>query len=364
MNCIHQIYGTHCAAGTLVPPQGGREGAGQGAGYAVRASSVQGDDLLRRYQQAEPELYYQLPQDVTASAREQLDPAKAPKRMVFIPSESGADLLALISYRRTGSEDGADSNFAHVLVNCPENRQAWWSNLRCLELWAAPRWVTEDSSGIPSVLEPLADLSEMHSGGQPLISRELVLRFLTAPAGEDWGAAASIVSRRWQRMPPERRCELFTIALGGFLAAGGKLLLVAEPSVAALWFYGILRLLPNIPVFAEMGFSTFEPRVYSKRIALAATCFHHPKTTDVPKNLYSSSLFTMNTYLKRCSRAFVGEGFYAPFVVDRLLRYGWQAVERFLVRLQVGGAQTLQDLEEMSVRLGGAPSVGERGIDA
>jgi len=65
----------------------------------------------------------------------------------------------------------------------------------------------------------------------------------------------------------------------------------------------------------------------------------------------------MNTFRRRCSRAFVGEGFYAPFVVDRLLRYGWDAVERFLVRLQVGGAETVEDLEAMSTRLGSTPSV-------
>ena len=356
MNCIHQAYCTDCPAGS--PPLGQDDGghSDQKAGYGPRASSFPGEDLRRWYEQVGPELYYQLPQDVPAEARERFDPAKAPKRLVFVPSEAGSDVLALISYRRAATEGEQVSNFAHVLINRPSERRTWWSNLACLELWGAPRWVTEESNGMPSVLEPLIDLNEMLGGRQPLISRELVLEFLTAPVGHDWGAAAAVVPRRWQRMPPERRCELFTLALGGFLAAGGKLLLVAEPSLAALWFYGILRLVPNIPLFAGMGFSTFEPRVYSKRIALAATCFADPAKTDVPKKLYSAGLFTMNTFRRRCSRAFVGEGFYGPFVVDRLLRYGWQAVDRFLIRLQVGGAQTLEDLETMSTRLGGVQS--------
>lgn len=338
----------------MAPDDGGR--SDPKAGYGPRASSLRGEDLRRWYEQVGPELYYQLPQDLPAEARERFDPGRAPRRMVFLPSEVGCDVLALISYRRAPSEAEPVSNFAHVLINQPSGRQSWWSNLACLELWGAPRWVTEQSNEVPSVLEPLADLSEMLGGQRPLVSRESVLDFLTAPVGRDWGATAAIIPRRWQRMPPERRTELFTLALNGFLGAGGRLLLVAEPSLAALWFYGILRLVPNIPLFANMGFSTFEPRVYSKRIALAATCFADPAKTDVPRRLYSAGVFTMNTFRRRCSRAFAGGGFYAPFMVDRLLRYGWPAVDRFLVRLQVGGAETVEDLEAMSTRLGGVQS--------
>jgi len=356
VNSVHQAYCTDCPAGS--PPLGQDDGghADQEAGYGPRASSLHGEDLRRWYEQVGPELYYQLPQDVSLDGRERFDPAKAPKRLVFMPSEVGADVLALISCRGTAALGERVSSFAHVLFNHPAERRTWWSNLACLELWGAPRWVTEVSSEIPPVLEPLSDLNEMLGGRQPLVSRDSVREFLTAPVGHDWGEAAAVVPRRWQRMPPERRCELFTLALNGFLAAGGRLLLVAEPSLAALWFYGILRLLPNIPLFAGMGFSTFEPRVYSKRLALAATCFADPAKADVPKNLYSAGMFTMNTFRRRCSRAFAGEGFYASFVVDRLLRYGWDAVGRFLVRLQVGGAQTVEDLETMSTRLGGVQS--------
>ena len=164
-------------------------------------------------------------------------------------------------------------------------------------------------------------------------------------------------------MRPEQRRKLFTISLGGFLAAGGQLLLVAEPSIAALWFYGILRLLPNIPMFAGMGFSTYEPQVASLHVPLAATCFAQPATTDLAKKLYASPRFAMNTYRKRCSRALAGDRLYAQFIVDRLLRYEWPAVERFLVRLQVGGAKTVQDLETMTSRLAGCNRLiaGHRG---
>ncbi len=155
-------------------------------------------------------------------------------------------------------------------------------------------------------------------------------------------------------MQPEQRRRLFTTTLGGFLAAGGQLLLVAEPSIAALWFYGILRLLPNIPLFAGMGFSTYEPQVASLGVPLVATCFAQPATTDLAKRLYSSPRFAMNTYRKRCSRALGGDRPYAQFIVDRLVRYEWPAVERFLVRLQVGGAKTVEDLETMTLRLAGA----------
>jgi hypothetical protein len=47
----------------------------------------------------------------------------------------------------------------------------------------------------------------------------------------------------------------------------------------------------------------------------------------------------------RCSRALAGDRPYTQFIIDRLLRYEWPAAERFLVRLQVGGAKTVEDLE-------------------
>ena len=355
MSRIHQLYCTHCPP-TGPDPGQDRQGFSNPGGYGIRASSLEGEDLRRRYEQVEPHLYYGLPRDVPEEARTQFDTARAPQRMVFVPSEEGHDALALISYRRVETDGDSTSNFAHVLLNHAAESHTWWSNLTCLQLWGAPRWVKEDSDGLPTVLESLSDLNEVLGDRPPLVSQDLVLKFLTAPVGDDWGEGAAIVPRRWRKMPAEQRCELFTITFSGFLAAGGKLLLVAEPSIAALWFYAMLRLLPNIPLFAEMGFSTFEPHVRSLRVPLAATCFARPATTDLARKLYCDPRFAMNTFRKRCSRAFVGEGFYGSFMVDRLVRYGWDAVKRFLVRLQVGGAKTVEDLEAMSARLGGVQS--------
>jgi hypothetical protein len=370
---IHQIYLAYRPAGSSAPGHDGANNPNTG-GYALRASSVRAEDPRDWCQRAEPDLDYQLPRDVPVEVRARLAVSKSPQRMVFCPHDDGYDVLALVSHRRetpakgtggppdvaenqptTGStESDADSSFAHVLINDPQGKPAWWSNLTCLELWGAPRWARDDSAELPTELESLSDLSEMLGGRPPLVSRDLVVKFLTAPAGADWGNVSAVVPRRWQKMRPEQRCKLFTVTLGGFLAAEGQLLLVAEPSVAALWFYGFLRMLPNIPMFAGMGFSTYEPQVASLRVPLVATCFAHPATTDLAKRLYSAPRFAMNTYRKRCSRAFAGDQLYAPFIVDRLLRYGWPAVERFLVRLQVGGAKTVQDLEAMTSRLAGA----------
>ncbi len=353
MGRIHQIYCTHCTFASSVFEQRRGDGADRVCGYSPRASSLDADDLLRWYQQIVPHLHYRLPEDVPPEARLRMDASTAPQRLVYVPAVDGSDMLALVCYRRTDREDLPESSFAHVLVHSPPNRHGWWSNLACLELWGASRWVTEDSAEIPFVLESFSSLQEMLGGRAPRIGRDLVLKFLTAPPGEDWGDAAAVVPPRWRQMPPEERRGLFTDTLSGFLGAGARILLVAEPSVAALWFYGMLRLLPNIPLFATLGFSTFEPQGENPKTPLAATCFDDPTTSDLPPAAYSGSAFAVNTFLDRRSENPASEAFYAPFMVDRLIRHGWEAVERFLVRLQVGGAQTLEDLEVMTSRLGG-----------
>ncbi|MGQ9576769.1 MAG: hypothetical protein ACUVUC_15790 [Thermoguttaceae bacterium] len=352
MSWIHQIYYTRCLRAAQVAQQEGQQPSATQGEYSPRASSLQGEDLRRWGKQIEPELYYQPPEDMPEGVRAGLDPATAPQRLVFLPSPDGFDVLALVCYQGGQQGNRAESNFAHVLLNYPHSYRLWWSNLACLELWGAPGWVTRDSSDIPAVLQCLSRLSQMHEGQEPLIGPELVLKFLTAPVGTDWGRGAAVVTPRWQQTPPARRRKAFVTALSGFLAAGARLILVAEPSVAALWFYGILRLVPNIPIFATLGFSTFEPKLDRLRTALAATCFSDPANSDLPLAVYNAPVFTMNTFRNRCSPRFELRRFYAPFIVNRLIRHGWEAVERFLMRLQVGGADTLEDLETMSLRLG------------
>ena len=348
---IHQVYWTNRPSGSPVPRQDGEEHPLAG-GYAVRASSLQGEDLRGWCQHAEPEIYYQLPRDVPAEARARLDASKTPQRMVFSPYEDGHDVLALVSHRRAEAEGSPDSSFAHVLINDPQDRPTWWSNLACLELWGAPRWVREDSAEIPAELESLSDLSEMLGGRPPLVNRDLVVKFLTAPAGEDWHERRRSFRAAGRRCGPSSGANCSPSRSAGFWPPGAN---------SSWWSSRALRHYGSTASFACCPTSPCLPgwgsRPTSRRSApcapLAATCFAHPATTDLARRLYAAPRFAMNTYRKRCSRAFVGDRLYAQFIVDRLLRYGWPAVERFLVRLQVGGAKTLEDLETMTTRLAG-----------
>ena len=51
---------------------------------------------------------------------------------------------------------------------------------------------------------------------------------------------------------------------------------MVEPELAALLFYGALRLLPDVPWTQAVSFCTFEPNPDARCTTLAATYFHDP----------------------------------------------------------------------------------------
>lgn len=350
---IQQIYCTHCTYGTSVLEPREGELADRVLGYSARAASLERNELRDYYRQIERFLSYYLPSDTPGEEKPRLDAESAPRRFFVLPSMGNLQLVGQISYRATDTAGRVGSYFAHVLLAPREPAPAAdsaWSTLDALRLWQAP-WADQDSPELPRKLPALERVDELWSGAQPALNDELVLRFLQTPAGEALDDPAHVVPPRWQSMPAHERTNLLVNTLQGLLALGlprrASVLLVTEPSVAALVFYGVARLLPAA-LLDGVSFSTYEPAAERLPVTLAATTFFSPETSDVRPDLYRRGGLVLNTYNGRTSESGPPPGEYARFIVEQLLTDGWANVDRLLESFQAAGAKRPEDLEVLA----------------
>ena len=345
MNPIHQIYCTHCTYGTSALEQREGELADRVLGYSARASSLERTDLRNCYRQVERFLYYYLPSDTPAEEKLRLDASTAPRRMFFSPALGEFQVLGQISYRQQDTAGRPGSYFAHVLLGSRENR---WSPLDCLQLWGA-HWADEDSEKLSAKLPELEQLGGLLDGAPPAIDDRLLLNFLKTPLGEPFDDPRKVIPERWQYVAPADRAELLAETLQGFLTLGSQrrenLLLVIEPSVAALIFYGVARLLPPGPVRDSLSFSTFEPNADRLPVSLAATTFHSPETTDLRPDAYRRRGYVHNTFANRYSEHGRPEGNYGRLLVETLLASGGEGADQLLGGFHSSGAKAPEDLE-------------------
>ncbi|HJT36662.1 MAG TPA: hypothetical protein VJ783_31860 [Pirellulales bacterium] len=350
---IHQIYCTHCTYGTSVLEPREGELADRVLGYSARAASLERNELRDYYRQIERFLSYYLPSDTPGEEKPRLDAESAPRRFFVLPSMGNLQLVGQISYRATDTAGRVGSYFAHVLLT-PRDPAASagsaWSTLDALRLWQAP-WTDQDSPELPRKLPALERLDDLWAGARPALDDELVLRFLQTPAGGPLDDPAHVVPPRWQSMPAHERTDLLVNTLQGLLALGlprrASVLLVTEPSVAALVFYGAARLLPTA-LLDGVSFSTYEQAAERLPVTLAATTFFAPETSDVRPDLYRRGGLVLNTYTGRMSESGPPPGEYARFIVERLLADGWANVDRLLESFQAAGAKRPEDLEVLA----------------
>ncbi|HVC99225.1 MAG TPA: hypothetical protein VND64_36510, partial [Pirellulales bacterium] len=346
---IHQIYCTHCTYGSSALEQREGELAERVLGYSARAGSMERNELRGYYRQVERFLYYYIPSDSPPDERLKLDAATAPCRMFFSPSIGRLQMLGQVVYRRHDTAGRAGSYFAHVLFG--ERDAAPWPVLDCLRLWDAP-WVIEDAPEHPKRLPTLESLDELRQGRPAAIDDGLLLRFLTTPPGEAFDDPRRVVPERWRSTPRAERAELLIDVVQGFIELGSNrrdsVLLVCEPSLAALVFYGVARLLPAGAVREGVSFSTYEPSPDRLPVALAATSFHAPETIDLKPDAYRRRGYAYNTFLQTRSAAGRPRGTYARLLVETLLAEGWPAVDRLLEDLALSGCGKLEELESLA----------------
>lgn len=357
---IEQIYCTHCTYGTSALEQREGELADRVLGYSARAGSLDRNELRNDYRAIERFLYYYLPSDTPPEDKQRLDAAAAPRRLFFCPAMGKLQMVGQVAYRQYDTAGRLGSYFAHVLFS--DHAQGNWSAADCLRLWHAP-WVEVDSAEHSYKLPSLETLDQVWQGKTPPISDEAVLDFLHATSDAVEQAASSpqpdglaktasgLIDPRWQTVPMQQRIDLLVNTLQGLLSLGPQrrenILLVVEPSVAALVFYGVARLLPK-SLAAGLSFSTYEPNAERLPVTLAATTFYDPYTNDVRPDLYRRRGLVINTYQDRISEAGPPPGDFARFIVDRLLEEGWPTVDRLLAAFDGVGAKRPEDLELLS----------------
>lgn len=352
MSTIHQVYCTHCTHGSSALER--REGhwAHRMLGYSARAGSLEPSELRAVYRRIERYVSYYLPRDTSAEDRLRLTAATAPRRLLFLPSAAGLQIAAQVCYRATDTEGRPGSYFAHVLVRGEKGDGNRWSALDGARLWAAAGWVTEDSPQIPFRLPALRSLEEMLRGQRPAIDDALLADFLSAPGSAPRDERSVVIPPRWRQMTPDRRAALFIDAFSRCLdlQSGGResLLLVAEPSIAALFAYGIARLLPAGAIRDGLSFSTFEAQADRLSTMLAATWLANPESTDLRPETVRARGAIVNTRAERPDENRPAHSPYAEGIVECLRDGGWDAVDHRLRSLEAVGARTPEDFHGLA----------------
>lgn len=354
---IHQLYCTHCTYGTAALHRNTGPIAQQVFEYSTRAGSVPRERSHDYFRRIEPIMFFHMPGDVPSSEllRHTADSIRW-KRLLYFPAIDGLRLAAHICHRQTDTRGRPGSYFAHVLFN--ETASPAWSGRDVAQLWGCPEWVRADGPHLDVDPPMISSLRELHSDSQPPVSDVTLLSFLTTPRGgafEDApdGHASSVIPTRWREKPPEERQKWFRGLLRATLELKlerqERVLLAVEPSVAALLFYGVLRLLPRGGWSGQLSFSTFESHIDRPLATLSAFDFMDPNRNDIPSPLYRTPGFVANTYLPR--KEFVArnrDAKFADFMIDELIRRGCERVDEILGDLEASETESPIQLETIA----------------
>jgi len=344
MSAIQQIYCTHCTHGSSALERRQGELAARMLGYSVRAGSLEGDALRQVYRQVERYVSYHLPHDTPGEQKLQLTAATAPRRLIFIPATGSWQVIGHVCYRQRDTEGRPGSYFAHLLCREVGDSGQSWTLVDALRLWGAPGWVTGDSAEHGFVLPALDRMDSMLGGEAARIDDHALLAFLRG----DNRPFASCLPDRWLDLVPTRRVEILKRMLGALLTTGTTrrqtLLVAMEPEVAALFFYGVGRLLPPGKVRAGVSMSTFEASADRLTTAMAATTFWSPATAEFDVEALRGRGIALNTFGDFGGGPENGSA-YAESSIQRLLEEGWEAVDRRLEMIASAGPDRIEALE-------------------
>ena len=172
-------------------------------------------------------------------------------------------------------------------------------------------------------------------------------------------------------MEPEQRCRWFREALSRTWRAAPAdprqpVWLVVEPAVAALWAYGVARLLPEGPLRNEVGFSTFETDPERAKSPLVATWFHDPQAVAAqPRGRAAPGVGGQHARKSRTPEKPRPVRKYAAAILRELIERGCEAVDRDLAALASAHVARPPQLESLAAagrnRLGLAGDRDARG---
>jgi hypothetical protein len=275
-----------------------------------------------------------LPRDTPAGKKESLDAATAPRRLTFLPNLGDCQIVGQVSYRSRDTAGRPGSYFADILVGelgrpsagragqRSQSTEGRWSPAECLRLWSADHdgksqgdwWCdseerltaqTAEGRGVP--IAPSGGLADVRSGGAECISDAAFWSFLNTAPGGDFDDLGRIIPPRWRDMSVEDRQSLVANLLQATInllknRGRGNVVVAVEPSVAALLFYGLCRLLPeSLTIYSDqatgISFSTYEPFPERPMTNLLATTFFDIEnpSNDLPAEVYQRG-FACNTF--------------------------------------------------------------------
>lgn len=356
MSVLQQVYCTHCTYGSSALERRGGAAASQVLGYSARASSYEQAELKAVYRAVEYLLQYSLPSDVPAAERQLRTPQDSPRRLVFVPVVAGYRVAGQIVHRPQDCAGRPGSYFAHLLVGRPDDPA--WDLLTALRLWKAPGWTLSDPPGENDWQLPTTDAGRVEGAVPPAIGDPALAYFLFGTPGFDISRTCDpgLLPPRWTARPAPERRTFFEDAFCGYLDARRRnvpFLLVVEPSIAALTFYGIARLLP--PALRHtLSVSTYEPACDQLTTDLSATCFDQgDKAGDVPADRYER-WYVINTYphRERKSELTAGRSQYVGQMVELFQERGSssRALDDLLGRISPDGADGVERLEAWAER--------------
>lgn len=346
---IQQLLLTHCTYGTSALERKKGEMARHPLGYSVRSASLEGERLRELFRRLEHYVYYYLPVDIAAEEREFQTAQTAPCRWVYLPTTECGPVLLNVAYRPRDTADRVGSYFAHGLVG--EKKGGGEDLEKILALWKAPSWIWEDGDFLDYDMPTLAKLDEMLEGKEPALQERVFLSFLQTEKDGDFWDPQGVIPPRWRKMSVECRREIFRKVLHGFLKIrddrDGNLLLLAEPSAAALLFYGISLFVPQ-GVTRGISVSTYEPQPQRWMAKLSATFLEHPGKMELEEELYHSQAWVLNTWNGRCSEETETQDVYVRQIWDEFYTHGLPGVRRFCKNLESAGVRMAVDLVAMT----------------
>jgi hypothetical protein len=374
MSPSHRLLCTHCTFGGSELEKSSPENAAKVLGYSVRKSSLpdaERGQLRQVFRAIERLLSYSLPKDATAAQKEAIDADSAPRRLIFLPNLGGWQVAGVVSYRAHDTAGRPGSYFADFIVSkAPDSRGRDallpWSPCDVLALWSAGNdrktlpnaqwWISSEEqldaleANGPWKPLPPDSLASLRDDRAPILDDATLSRFLA----DSLGASDPLVPTRWAAISADDRQGLVAAVLHATImgpARGGRetITIAAEPSIAAIIFYGVCRLLPR-SVAAPVSFSTYEPAPERPLTGLVATTFMNEEspTADLPPELGQRG-FACNTY--RDVKSF-GRGpkptdrGYARHLVAMATAEDWTAIDALLAMLDADGL-TAGDLDRL-----------------
>lgn len=359
MATVQQIYHTHCTCRTSALEQRDSDDV---CGYSVRAASLSGAELGKLVDEVIDPLLarkFELPSDAPREQMAMRNAGNTQARMFYYPRRGRSSVLGLVSYRTFDVVERPGSYFAHFLVWPSDASGSDWDACCSLRLWDARGWQKEEPSyddwppqkGLP----PLNLPHGLRQGEAYAVDDDVLLSFLTTEAHGRFVDPGGVIPNMCREAPPEARQELLRLLLRGFLELDRpqeSLLLVADPELASLLFYGILRLVPKSVFDDDVSFSTYETDLRSFPATLVATTFENLRTTDLPEDARQRAGFWLNAPRGMEAKPFRSEQDpkYPELILSTLVQHGWDEVNAILKRFNDGRFtnKNAEDIEELA----------------